>query len=71
MTEEKEPDERQGLKRALLRSVVGMASGNSILDKEDEEMIVRYQMEEITRAEFEAFANAKALRIEQQIKRPQ
>lgn len=34
-------------------------------------MIVRYQMGEITKQEFEAFANAKALRIEEQIKRPQ
>jgi len=46
-------------------------SENSVLDKEDEEMIVRYQMGEITKQEFEAFANAKALRIEEQIKRPQ
>lgn len=71
MTEEKESNERQELKRALLRSVVRIASENSVLDKEDEEMIVRYQMREITKAEFEAFANAKALRIERQIKRPQ
>ena len=71
MTEEKEPNERHELKRALLRSVVRIASENSGLDKEDEEMIVRYQMGEITKREFEAFANAKALRIERQIKRPQ
>lgn len=63
--------ERQELKRALLRSVVRIASEKSVLDKEDEEMIVRYQMGEITKQEFEEFANAKALRIEGQIKRPQ
>lgn len=64
MTEDKDLNERQELKLALLRSVVRIASENSILDKEDEEMIVRYQMGEITQAEFEAFANAKALRME-------
>lgn len=71
MTDEEGPNEKQELKRALLRSVVKIASENSTLDKEDEEMIVRYQMGEITKREFEAFANAKAFRIERQTKRPQ
>jgi len=61
MTEEKEPHERQELKRALLRSVVRIASEDSVLDKEDEEMIIRYQMGEITKREFEAFVKTKAL----------
>jgi len=71
MTEDKNPSDRQELKRALLRSVVRIASENSVLDREDEEMIVRFQMVEITEREFESFANAKVLRIEEQIKRPQ
>lgn len=71
MTEEKWPNERRDLKRALLRSVVRIATENRTLDREDEEMIIRYQMAEITKCEFEAFANAKALRIGGQIKGPQ
>lgn len=64
--------EKQGLKRALLKSVVRAASENSVLlDQEDEEMIVRYQMGELSKREFEALAKAKALRMEGQIKRPQ
>lgn len=71
MTKEKDPDERRELKRALLTSVVRVASEKSILDEEDEEMIVRLQMGEITKREFEAFTKAKALRMKEQIKRPQ
>lgn len=32
MTKEKDPDDRRELKRVLLRSVVGIASENSVLD---------------------------------------
>ena len=71
MTEETKQNDKQELKRALLKSVVRIASENSVMDKEDEEMIVRLQMGEISKREFEEFANAKALRIEGQIKRPQ
>ena len=62
MTEDKNPSDRQELKRALLKSVVRIASENSVLDKE--EMIIRYQMGEITKSEFEAFDKAKALQLE-------
>lgn len=63
--------DRQELKRALLKSIVRIASENSALDKEDERMLVKYQMGELTKRDFEAYTKAKALRIERQVKRPQ
>lgn len=63
--------ERQQLKRALLASIVRISSENSSLDDEDQEMLVRYHMGEISRSELDSFAIAKANRLEQQVKRPQ
>ena len=59
------------IKKALLTSVVRTASENTVLDDEDQEMLIRYHMGEITESDLEAFADAKALRLEQQIKRLQ
>lgn len=60
------------IKEALVRTLVDAASSqNDILDPEDREMLVKYHMGQITMAELDQFALAKAKRIEEQEKRPQ
>ena len=63
--------EDQSLKRALLSLIIRTASEGSGLDNEDQEMLVKHRMGEITRSQLEAFINMKAKRIQQQIERPQ
>ena len=63
--------ERKELKRALLTSIVRSACENGVLDKEDQEMLIRYHMGEITKGDLESFAVGKAGCLEQQMKRRQ
>jgi hypothetical protein len=62
--------DKQEVKRALVSLIVAIACENSALDIQDQEMAVKYHMGEITKSEFEAFAAAKAHRLEKQIKKP-
>lgn len=60
------------IKEALVRTIVEAASSQKgILDPEDQEMIVKYHMGQITIQELNAFANAKAKRISDQKDSPQ
>jgi hypothetical protein len=63
--------ERKQIKRALAASLVRIASEKTALDSEDQEMLIKYHLGEITKSELDTFAVAKARRLEQQIKRPQ
>ena len=42
-------ESRAGMKRALLRTIIRAQSEGTLLDSEDEEMMVRYGMGEITK----------------------
>lgn len=48
------------MKRALLRTIIRAQSEGTLLDSEDEEMMVRYGMGEITKAELDSFVRRKA-----------
>ena len=48
------------MKRALLRIVIGLQSEGTLLDTEDQEMLVLYHMGEITKGELDHYALRKA-----------
>ena len=48
------------MKRALLRIVIGLQSEGTLLDTEDQEMLVLYHMGEITKGELDNYAIRKA-----------
>jgi hypothetical protein len=51
------------IKRELLRTIIRVQSEGTLLDEEDQEMILRYRMGEITKAELDNFARTKAARL--------
>ena len=64
-------DDANEMKRALLRAVVAAAAQGSTLDLEDQEIIVRCKMGEISLEQVNDFFHAKAARIADQQRLPQ
>ena len=51
------------IKRALVRVIIRAQSEGSLLDDEDQEMLLRYHMGEITKVELDNYATRKADRL--------
>ena len=54
---------RSEIKRALLRVIIRAQSEGSLLDDEDQEMVLRYHMGEVTKVELDNYATRKADRM--------
>jgi hypothetical protein len=59
------------IKRALIRAIVACAAEGSTLDLEDQEIIVRCKMGEMSLEQMNDFFHAKAARIADQQRLPQ
>jgi hypothetical protein len=60
------PRAKWDIKRELLRTIIRVQSEGTLLDDEDQEMILRYRMGEITKAELDNFARTNAARLRAQ-----